>query len=180
MARLLEQYRKTVVPQLSQNLGRKNVHSLPRVEKIVVSMGVGRATQDRKLLDEAMGHLAQLTGQKPQVTRAKSAISGFRLRAGMEIGCRVTLRGRRMYEFLDRLINLALPRVRDFRGLNPKGFDGRGNYSLGLNEQLVFPEINPDKVQHVQGMNIAIVTSAHSDDEGRMLLKELGMPFRTE
>jgi large subunit ribosomal protein L5 len=180
MARLLEQYRKTVVPRLQKDLGRPNVHSLPRVQKIVVSMGVGRATQDRKLLEEAMGHLAQLTGQKPQVTRAKSAISGFRLREGMEIGCRVTLRGQRMYEFLDRLINLALPRVRDFRGLNPKGFDGRGNYSLGLNEQLVFPEINPDKVQHVQGMNIAIVTSANTDDEGRMLLKELGMPFRAE
>ncbi len=130
-------------------------------------------------MDEAMKHLSLLTGQKPQITRAKKAIAGFRLREGMNVGCRVTLRGRRMYEFLDRLIWLALTRVRDFRGLNPDAFDGHGNYSLGLNEQLVFPEIDPDSVHNVQGMNVTLVTSAKTDDEGRLLLKELGMPFRT-
>jgi large subunit ribosomal protein L5 len=180
MARLLEQYRTKVVPSLAQSLGRANVHSLPRVEKVIVSMGVGSAIQDRKRLEEAMSHLATLTGQRPQVTRSRRAISGFRLRQGMEVGCRVTLRGKRMYEFLDRLISLALPRVRDFRGLNPNGFDGRGNYNLGLSEQLVFPEINPDKVQNVQGMNVAVVTSANNDAEGRLLLTELGMPFRKD
>lgn len=180
MTRLQTDYRERVVPVLREQLGRKNAHSLPKLQKIVVSMGIGQAAQDRKLLEEAMGHLAQLTGQKPQITRARKAISAFRLREGMEIGCRVTLRNRRMYEFLDRLIFLALPRVRDFRGLNPNAFDGHGNYSLGLNEQLVFPEVNADKVRNVQGMNITMVTSANSDDEGRLLLKELGMPFRTD
>lgn len=180
MTRLQIDYRERVVPVLREQLGRKNAHSLPKLQKIVVSMGIGQAAQDRKLLEEAMGHLAQLTGQKPQITRARKAISAFRLREGMEIGCRVTLRNRRMYEFLDRLIFLALPRVRDFRGLNPNAFDGHGNYSLGLNEQLVFPEVNADKVRNVQGMNITMVTSANSDDEGRLLLKELGMPFRTD
>lgn len=180
MARLLEQYRSEVVPRLQEQLGRKNVLSLPRVQKVVVSMGIGRAIQDRKLLEEAAGHLETLTGQRPQITRAKHAISGFRLREGMEVGCRVTLRGRRMYEFLDRLISLALPRVRDFRGLNPKAFDGHGNYSLGLTEQLVFPEIDADKVSHIQGMNITIVTSAESDQEGFELLRAMGMPFRRE
>ncbi|HUG94053.1 MAG TPA: 50S ribosomal protein L5 [Planctomycetaceae bacterium] len=180
MTRLLEQYRSRIVPALQQKLGKDNVHAVPRLLKIVVSMGVGAAIQDRKRLDEAMGHLAQLTGQKPQITRSRKAISAFRLRQGMEVGCRVTLRGKRMYEFLDRLIALALPRVRDFRGLNPNGFDGHGNYSLGLNEQLVFPEIHPDSVQHVQGMNINLVTSARTDDEARELLRELGVPLRTE
>ena len=179
MARLLAEYREKVVPSLRKQLGRENVHAIPRLEKIVVSMGVGKATQDRKLLDEAIKHLSLLTGQQPQITRAKKAIAGFRLREGMNVGCRVTLRGRRMYEFLDRLIWLALPRVRDFRGLNPDAFDGHGNYSLGLNEQLVFPEIDPDSVHNVQGMNVTLVTSAKKDDEGRLLLKELGMPFRT-
>ena len=179
MARLLAEYREKVVPSLRKQLGRENVHAIPRLEKIVVSMGVGAATQDRKRLDEAIKHLSQLTGQQPQITRAKKAIAGFRLREGMNVGCRVTLRGRRMYEFLDRLIWLALPRVRDFRGLNPNAFDGHGNYSLGLNEQLVFPEIDPDSVHNVQGMNVTLVTSAKKDDEGRLLLKELGMPFRT-
>lgn len=178
MARLLDEYRKNVVPKLQQQLGKQNVHAVPRLQKIVVSMGVGRAKEDRKRLDEAMTHLGQLTGQKPHITRSKRAVSGFRLREGMEVGCRVTLRGRRMYEFLDRLIFLALPRVRDFRGLNPKAFDGHGNYSLGLNEQMVFPEINPDKVTNTQGMNITMVTTARSDDEGRALLREMGMPFR--
>jgi large subunit ribosomal protein L5 len=143
-------------------------------------MGVGSATQDRKRLEEAVGHLTTLTGQKPMITKAKKAISGFRLREGVEIGCMVTLRGRRMYEFLDRLISLALPRVRDFRGLNPKSFDGRGNYTLGLSEQLVFPEVDPDKVHHVQGMHITIVTTASNDDDARLLLREMGLPLRTD
>ena len=180
MARLKEQYFQKIAPALMERMGRSNLHAVPRLEKIVVSMGVGTAIQDRKRLDEAMEHLGMLTGQRPQITRAKKAVAAFRLREGMEIGCRVTLRGQRMYEFLDRLITLALPRVRDFRGLNPKAFDGHGNYSLGLNEQLVFPEIPADKVQHVQGMNITMVTSAQNDDDGRALLKELGLPFRSE
>ena len=180
MPRLLEQYRSRIVPSLKQKLGRDNVHAVPRLLKIVVSMGVGAAIQDRKRLDEAMGHLGQLTGQKPQITRSRKAISAFRLRQGMEVGCRVTLRGQRMYEFLDRLIALALPRVRDFRGLNPRAFDGQGNYSLGLNEQLVFPEIDPDKITQMQGMNITFVTTARTNDEGRELLRELGLPLRKE
>lgn len=178
--RLKEQYRETIVPTLQERLGRKNIHSLPRLEKIVVSMGVGEAIEDRKILDEQMEHLTQITGQKPQIRRSRKAVSAFRLRKGMEIGLRVTLRGQRMYEFLDRLIALVLPRVRDFRGLNPKAFDGHGNYSLGLNEQMVFPEVNPDRVKHVHGMNITIVTSAKTDDEGRLLLRELGMPIQKE
>jgi large subunit ribosomal protein L5 len=180
MVRLLEQYRETIVPSLQQKLSRKNVHAVPRLEKIVASMGVGRAIQDRKILDEVMGYMARLTGQKPQVVRARKSVASFKLRQGMEIGCRVTLRGKRMYEFLDRLIALALPRVRDFRGLNPKAFDGRGNYSLGLNEQAVFPEVNPDSVKTIHGMNITLVTSAKTDDEGRMLLRELGMPLQPD
>jgi large subunit ribosomal protein L5 len=180
MARLLDHYKEQVRPRLAKTLGRTNPHALPRLTKVVVNMGVGQATQDRKRLEEATGHLATLTGQKPLITKAKKAISGFRLREGIEIGCMVTLRGKRMYEFLDRLISLALPRVRDFRGLNPKSFDGRGNYSLGLSEQLVFPEIDPDKVHHVQGMHITIVTTADNDDDARHLLRELGMPMRTE
>jgi large subunit ribosomal protein L5 len=180
MARLLDRYRKEIVPALAKELGRTNPHSLPRLEKIVVSMGLGKSIGERKRLDEAVDHLAQITGQKPQITIARKAVSGFRLREGMEVGARVTLRGRRMYEFLDRLVTLALPRVRDFRGLNPRGFDGRGNYNMGLNEQLVFPEISPDKVNFTQGMNITMVTSAHNDDEGRLLLREFGVPFRKE
>lgn len=180
MARLRDRYRSEILPSLSKQLDRTNPHSIPRLEKIVVSMGLGKAIGERKRLDEATEQLAQITGQRPQITKARNAVSGFRLREGMEIGCRVTLRGARMYEFLDRLITLALPRVRDFRGVNPKGFDGRGNYNMGLNEQLVFPEINPDKVTFTQGMNITMVTSAQTDDEGRMLLKELGVPFRKE
>jgi large subunit ribosomal protein L5 len=178
MARILQKYRETGVAKLKEELGKTNIHAIPRLEKVVVSMGVGRAIQDRKILEEAVEHLGTLTGQKPQITRSKQAISGFRLRQGMEVGCRVTLRGRRMYEFVDRLISLALPRVRDFRGLNPNAFDGRGNYSLGLTEQMVFPEINPDRVKNSQGMNVTFVTTAKTDDEGRALLRELGMPFR--
>jgi large subunit ribosomal protein L5 len=178
--RLLERYEKEVLPQLAKQLGRENRHSLPRVTKVVVNMGVGSAIAEKKHLDEAAATLAQISGQRPLVTRSRKSISAFRLREGMEIGCKVTLRGRRMYEFLDRLIALALPRVRDFRGLNPLAFDGHGNYSLGLSEQLVFPEVNPDKVTRVQGMDICVVTTANSDDEARALLRGLGMPFRTE
>jgi large subunit ribosomal protein L5 len=180
MARLLDKYIKEVQPRLAKQLGQENRHALPRLTKIVVNMGVGQASQDRKRLEEATSHLATITGQKPLVTKAKKAISAFRLRQGMEIGCKVTLRGQRMYEFLDRLISLALPRVRDFRGLSGKAFDGHGNYTLGLSEQLVFPEIEADKVSHTQGMHISLVTTAHTDDEARALLKELGLPLSSE
>src|SRR5216684_2973848 len=180
MARLLDKYVKEVQPRLAKQLGQENRHALPRLTKIVVNMGVGQASQDRKRLEEATGHLATITGQKPLVTKAKKAISAFRLRQGMEIGCKVTLRGRRMYEFLDRLISLALPRVRDFRGLSPRAFDGNGNYTLGLSEQLVFPEIEADKVAHTQGMHISLVTTAATDAEALALLKELGLPLSSE
>jgi large subunit ribosomal protein L5 len=180
MARLLDKYVKEVQPRLAKQLGQENRHALPRLTKIVVNMGVGQASQDRKRLEEATGHLATITGQKPLVTKAKKAISAFRLRQGMEIGCKVTLRGQRMYEFLDRLISLALPRVRDFRGLSGKAFDGHGNYTLGLSEQLVFPEIEADKVSHTQGMHISLVTTAHTDADARALLKELGLPLSSE
>src|SRR5579872_36509 len=178
MARLLDRYVKEVQPRLAQQLGRENRHSLPKLTKIVVNMGVGQASQDRKRLEEATANLATITGQKPLITKAKQAISAFRLRQGMEIGCKVTLRGRRMYEFLDRLISLALPRVRDFRGLSPKAFDGHGNYTLGLSEQVVVPEIDADKLQHTQGMDITIATTTDSDDQARELLRAFGMPFR--
>jgi large subunit ribosomal protein L5 len=178
MSRLYERYEKEIVPTLAKKLGRSNRLSLPRLQKIVLNMGVGKALQDKNRLPEAAEHLALITGQKPQITRAKQSISGFRLRAGYEIGCRVTLRGKRMYEFLDRLICLALPRIRDFRGVNPKSFDGNGNYNMGLTEQLVFPEIDPDKVNFTQGMDITIVTSTRKDEEARELLKLFGMPFR--
>ncbi len=180
MTRLSDHYRDQVLPTLKKELGRDNPHSLPKLQKIVISMGLGKAIGERKRLEEAVEHLSLISGQRPQITKARNAVSGFRLREGMEIGCRVTLRGARMYEFLDRLISLALPRVRDFRGLNPKGFDGRGNYNMGLNEQLVFPEVNPDKVAYTQGMNITMVTSATSDADGRLLLKEMGLPFRKD
>ncbi len=178
MSKLRDEYKSRIVPALSERLGRKNVLSLPKLQKIVVSMGLGAARDDRKILQQAVSELALITGQKPQICRARKSVSQFRLRQGMEVGARVTLRGQRMYEFLERLINLALPRVRDFRGINPKAFDGSGNYNMGLNEQLVFPEINPDSVKHQQGMNITFVTSAQNDEEGRALLEELGMPFR--
>ncbi|MSR57731.1 MAG: 50S ribosomal protein L5 [Planctomycetaceae bacterium] len=180
MARLSEKYRKEIQPRLAKSLGEENPHALPRLTKIVVNMGVGQAASDRKRLEEAVGHLATITGQKPLVTKAKKAVSAFRLREGMEIGAKVTLRGGRMYEFLDRLISLALPRVRDFRGLSQKAFDGHGNYSLGLNEQLVFPEIDADKVTHTQGMHITLVTTAETDNDARLLLKELGMPLAAQ
>ena len=180
MARLLEKYKTEIVPALQESLGRKNSLAVPKLDKIVVSMGVGEAVQDRKRLDAAVGHLTTLSGQKAQVCRAKKSVSGFRLREGMPIGCMVTLRGKRMYEFLDRLITLAFPRVRDFRGINPKSFDGRGNYNCGLQEQMVFPEVDPETVNQPQGMNITIVTTAKTNDEGHSLLKALGMPCKNE
>lgn len=180
MARLLEDYNTRIVPELKQSLGRKNSHAIPKLQKIVVSMGVGEAVNDRKRLDQAADQLTQLAGQKAQICKAKKSVAGFRLREGQPIGCRVTLRGQRMYDFLDRLITLVLPRVRDFRGVSPKGFDGRGNYNYGLNEQMVFPEIDPETVTNTQGMNITFVTTAVTDDEGRALLRAFGMPFKTE
>ena len=178
VARLFERYQKEVVPRLAERLGRANKLSLPRLEKIVVNMGVGKALQDKNRLEQAAEQLAQITGQRPQITKARVAVSGFRLREGNAIGCRVTLRGQRMYEFLDRLISVALPRIRDFRGLNPKSFDGHGNYNMGLTEQAIFPEIDPDKVNFTQGMDVTFVTSTNSDDEARELLRAFGMPFR--
>ncbi len=178
-ARLKERYENELLPQLAEKLGRQNRLSLPKLEKIVVSMGVGSAIADKKHLEEATAAMAEITGQKPMICRARKSVANFKLRAGYAIGCKVTLRGVRMYEFLDRLISLALPRVRDFRGLNPKAFDRHGNYSLGLNEQLVFPELNPDKYLRPQGMNIAFCCSTDSDDESRELLAGFGMPFQT-
>src|ERR1043166_944350 len=178
LARLAERYAREIIPRLKERLGRQNVLSLPRLQKIVVNMGVGKALQDKNRLEQSAEQLAQITGQKPQITKARVAVSGFRLREGNEIGCRVTLRGQRMYEFLDRLISIALPRIRDFRGVNPKSFDGHGNYTMGLTEQQVFPEIDPDKVNFVQGMDITFVTSTNSDDEARELMRAFGMPFR--
>ena len=178
--RLLTLYEEQIVPQLGEKLGRKNRHSLPRLEKIVVSMGVGSAISDKKHMEEATSALSELTGQKPVRCKSRKSIAAFRLREGLDVGAKVTLRRGRMYEFLDRLISLALPRVRDFRGLNPDAFDGQGNYSLGLSEQLVFPELNPDKYTRVQGMNITICSSTHSNDDARELLRGFGMPFRRE
>ncbi|HEU5119203.1 MAG TPA: 50S ribosomal protein L5 [Isosphaeraceae bacterium] len=178
MARLQEQYETTIAPALSEKFGVKNKMGIPKLEKVVINMGVGRATQDKTALDAAVDTLTKISGQKPQITRAKVSVASFRLREGNEIGCKVTLRGKRMYEFLDRLISIALPRIRDFRGVNPNSFDGHGNFTLGLAEQVVFPEIDADKIQHSQGMDITIVTSSNSDDQARELLKSFGMPFR--
>lgn len=178
--RLKEKYENEVLPTLKESLGRSNRLSLPRLEKIIVNMGVGSAITEKKHLEESVSAMTQITGQKPVVTVARKAIAGFRLRQGMPIGCKVTLRKQRMWEFLDRLISLAIPRVRDFRGLSPDGFDGNGNYSMGLVEQLVFPELNPDKFLRVQGMNITFVTTVPSNDEARELLRLLGMPFKRE
>src|SRR5262249_17749022 len=171
MARLMERYNQEIVPQLVEKFRRTNRLSLPRLKKIVVNMGVGKALQDKNRMEQAAEQLTQITGQRALITKAKLAVSGFRLREANEIGCKVTLRGRRMYEFLDRLISAALPRIRDFRGVNPKSFDGHGNYSLGLTEQAVFPEIDPDKVTFTQGMDVTFVTSTDSDDEARELLR---------
>jgi large subunit ribosomal protein L5 len=177
-ARLRRSYFETLRPAVMKELGLTNPMAAPRLEKIVVNMGVGEATQNAKVLDPAVAEMAQITGQKPVVTRAKKSIAAFKVREGMPIGCMVTLRGDRMYEFLDRLLNVALPRVRDFRGVPTKSFDGRGNYTLGLRDQLIFPEIDYAKVEHQKGMNITIVTTATSDEHARVLLKTLGMPFR--
>jgi large subunit ribosomal protein L5 len=178
--RLLERYQKEILPALANKLGRTNPHALPRLQKIVINMGVGSAVTEKKHIEDAVAALTQISGQKPLVTKSRMAVAGFKLRENMPIGCKVTLRGARMYEFLDRLISLALPRVRDFRGLNPNGFDGRGNYSLGLQEQLVFPELNPDKFLRPQGMNVTIVMSSNSNDDSRELLRAFGMPFKAE
>ena len=180
MTRLQEKYRDEVIPALRDRLQVSNDLAVPRLEKIVISMGVGEAIVDSKRLDQAVGHLTTLSGQKPQITRARRSVAGFKLREGNAVGCRVTLRRQRMWEFLDRLIALVLPRVRDFRGLSRTSFDGHGNYSLGLTEQMVFPEIDPDSVGHTQGMNITLVTSGQTDEQGRELLRELGMPFQKE
>ncbi|MCE9631375.1 MAG: 50S ribosomal protein L5 [Planctomycetia bacterium] len=177
---MLEHYVTNVRPQLAKALGTSNPHAIPKLEKIVVNMGVGAAVTEKKFLEEALGALAQISGQKPIATISKAAVAGFKLRENLPIGCKVTLRGRRMYEFLDRLVSVALPRVRDFRGLSSTAFDGHGNYSLGLSEQMVFPEINPDKYTRPQGMNITFVTSARSDDDARQFLVAMGMPLKKE
>ncbi len=177
--RMQVKYEQEILPNLSKEFGRENRLSLPRLQKIVINMGVGTAITEKKHLEEAVAAMTQISGQRPAVTKARLSVAGFRLREGMPIGCRVTLRSSRMYEFLDRLISLALPRVRDFRGLSPKAFDGNGNYSLGLSEQLVFPELNPDRFSRPQGMNITLVISGNSDAESRELLRGFGMPFRS-
>lgn len=178
MARLAGKYSTDIVPALIAKFNRTNIHSIPKLTKIVLNMGVGKALQDKNRMSQAAEQLTTIAGQKCQITKSKKAVSGFRLRENSEIGCRVTLRGKRMYEFLDRLINIALPRIRDFRGINPKSFDGNGNYSMGVTEQLIFPEIDPDKVNFTQGMDITIVTSTRNDEESRELLRLFGMPFR--
>jgi large subunit ribosomal protein L5 len=178
MSRLKEQYKKEVVPALIKAFDYKNPMEVPRLVKIVVNMGLGEAVQNVKILDRAVEELTMIVGQKPVITKARKSIATFKLRQGMSIGCCVTLRRERMFEFLDRLVNVALPRVRDFRGISAKSFDGRGNFALGLKEQIIFPEIEYDKVEKVRGMNIAIVTTAKTDDEARQLLKLMGMPFR--
>lgn len=176
--RLLEKYRSEVVPKLSEQFGYKNVHQVPNLRMIVVNMGIGEAAQNPKLLERASEELAAITGQKPIVRRARKSVAAFKLRAGQPVGCKVTLRGARMWEFLDRLVNVALPRVRDFKGVSPRAFDGRGNYTLGIREQIIFPEVDYDKVERVTGMNVTVCTTARTDDEARALLAELGMPFR--
>jgi large subunit ribosomal protein L5 len=178
MARLKDKYKNEIAPAIANEFGIKNPMAIPRIEKIVVNMGVGEAIGNAKILDTAVEELRSITGQKPVVTKAKKSIASFKLRQGMNIGTMVTLRGERMYEFLDRLISVALPRVRDFRGVSAKAFDGRGNYTLGIREQLIFPEIDFNKVDKTRGMNISIITSATTDEQSRALLKALGMPFR--
>lgn len=179
MSRLKDLYKKEVVLSLMKKFGYKNVMEVPRLEKIVINIGVGDAIQNLKFLDAAMAELSMVSGQRPMVRRAKKSISNFKLKAGMPIGCMVTLKKARMYEFFDRLVNVAIPRVRDFRGTSPKSFDGRGNYTLGIREQIIFPEVDYDKVQKIRGMNISIITTAKTDEEAYELLKALGMPFRS-
>lgn len=180
MNRLKERYKEEVVPTLKEDLNLENVMQVPRIDKVVVNMGVGDALDNGKVLDDAVRDLSKITGQRPVVTKARKNVANFKLRAGMPIGTKVTLRGNRMWSFLDRLMNVALPRVRDFRGVSPHAFDGRGNYTLGLDEQLVFPEIDYDEVDHVQGLEVSIVTSTQDDEAGRELLRRLGMPFKEE
>ena len=180
MSRLKERYEKDVAPALAKEFGYRNVMAIPRLEKVVVNMGLGEATQNAKIADVGADELARITGQRPVVTKAKKSIAQFKLRKGMPVGTMVTLRGERMWEFLDRLIAVALPRVRDFRGVSPRGFDGRGNYTLGLKDQLLFPEIDYMKVDKARGMNISVVTTARTDEESRRLLHLLGMPFRNQ
>jgi large subunit ribosomal protein L5 len=180
MPRLQEKYQQEIIPALKKSLKRNNIMSLPRLQKIVVNMGVGSNLNEKKYMEEAADVLTQVTGQKPVVTKARKSIANFKLREGMNVGCMVTLRGARMYEFMDRLISIVLPRVRDFQGLNPKSFDGHGNYNLGLTEFLVFPELNPDKYSKSQGMNITFVSRGGSDDESREMLRAFGMPFRAD
>jgi large subunit ribosomal protein L5 len=178
-ARLKQHYRKTVTPALVKEFGYSNVMAVPRLEKISINIGLGEATQNPKLMDGAVNELSAIAGQRPVVTKARKSVAAFKVREGNAIGCRVTLRGERMYEFFDRLVNVALPRVRDFRGVSSKSFDGRGNYTLGLKDQLIFPEIDYNKVDKLKGMNISITTTARTDAEGLALLKHLGMPFRS-
>lgn len=178
--RLKTLYEETIVPKLMDQFQYTNIHQVPKVVKVTVNRGLGEAAQNAKALESSLNEIATITGQKPVVTRAKKAIAGFKIRQGMPIGLMVTLRRDRMYNFLDRLISLALPRIRDFRGISPKGFDGRGNYSLGVREQLIFPEIEYDSIDQIRGMDISIITTASTDEEGRALLKEMGMPFREQ
>ena len=177
---LKKRYRETIRPKLLKDLGLTNIHQVPKVQKVTVNRGLGEAAQNSKSLEASLAEIATITGQKALVTRAKKAIAGFKIRQGMPIGCAVTLRGDRMYAFLERFINLALPRIRDFRGVSPKSFDGRGNYTIGVKEQLIFPEVSFDKVDTIRGMDITIVTSASSDEQGKALLSEMGMPFRNK
>ncbi len=178
MARLRERYREEIAPAIKEHFEIENPMRIPKVDKVVVNMGVGEAVDNSRALDGAMADLAKITGQKAQVRRSRKSIAGFKIREGMPIGARVTLRGERMWEFLDRLISIALPRVRDFRGISPRSFDGRGNFALGLREQLIFPEISYDEIDKTRGLDVAIVTTAETDDEARELLRQLGMPFR--
>ena len=179
MTRLQEHYKDKVMPELTAKFGYKSQMEVPRIQKITVNIGVGKATQDRKILDNAVGDLTKITGQKPVVTKAKKSIANFKVRVGYPIGCMVTLRGHRMYEFLDRLVSIAMPRIRDFRGVSNRSFDGRGNYSLGVKEQIIFPEIDYDKIDTLRGLNISITTTAKTDDEARALLAAFRFPFKT-
>ncbi|ACV61251.1 ribosomal protein L5 [Desulfofarcimen acetoxidans DSM 771] len=178
MVRLKDKYNNEIVSAMQNKFGYKNIMEVPKLEKVVVNMGVGEAAQNSKAIDAAVGDMVKITGQKPIVTKAKKSIAAFKLRAGMPIGCKTTLRGERMYEFADKLVSIVLPRVRDFRGVSPKSFDGRGNYTLGLREQIIFPEIEYDKVDKIRGMDIIFVTTAKTDEEGRELLRLMGMPFK--
>lgn len=178
MARLQDHYKEQVIPSLIEKFGFKSVMQVPRIEKITLNMGVGEATGDKKILQNAVGDMVQIAGQRPVVTLARRSVAGFKIREGWPIGCKVTLRAERMYEFLDRLVNIAIPRIRDFRGLNPKSFDGRGNYSMGVKEQIIFPEVEYDKIDVLRGMDITITTSASSDEEGRALLEGFNFPFK--